>query len=180
MRHVKEASGRNRRALVIAIGLVTLTLSKPAASQRVFILTLDGFEKSNFLKTHKPIRKSNWALKTGGTNYSYAFADPEGTDQNVSVDLSSEPLLLTRLGVSFHGTSVANAARFTERRERFLRDLLSSTHPDVHIDRLIALVKSEQARNYDGGSDQMPRVSLGSASAFVGTVGSSLIVGLQS
>ncbi len=131
------------------------------------------------MKTYKPVRKSNWSLKTGGTNYSYAFADPDGTAENLSVELSSNSIFLTKLGVSFHGTSLRNPAIFTERRERFLRALLASTHPDVSIDKIVQLVRSEQGRTYSGGSDAMPRIEVGNAHLFVGTVGATLIVGLD-
>ena len=150
-----------------------------AYSQKVFVLNLDGFEKSAFTLKYKPVRKSDWALKTGGTNYSYAFRDPEGKDRNVSVELGSDSLFLTRFAVSFHGTSISNPATLTALREKFLRDLLASTYPDISAGKLIALVKKEQTRNYPGGSDQMPRIPLGSVNAHIGTVGESLIVGLQ-
>ena len=179
MRPTAEMAGRSRRRFIATVGLLTVLPSRNATSQTMFILTLDGFEKSSFLKAYKPEKKSDWVLKTGGRNYSYTFADPDGTDEKVSVELSSEPFLLTRMGVSFRGTSLSNTATFTQRKERFLRDLLASTHPDLPIEKVTALVKSEQARNYAGGSDQMPRVPMGNARLFVGTVGVSLIVGLQ-
>ncbi|MCK7494828.1 MAG: hypothetical protein MZW92_29735 [Comamonadaceae bacterium] len=65
---------------------------------------VNGFEKSAFLREHTPKRKSTRSLKTGGSNYSYAFVDPEGTGESVSVELSSEPFLITHVGVVFHGT----------------------------------------------------------------------------
>lgn len=145
----------------------------------MFILTLDGFEKSQFLKSYKTLSKSNWQLKTGGTNYSYAFADTDGTDEKISVELSSAPSFLTQLGISFRGSSLRSPATFTQTREKFLRDLLSSTHPDIPIEKVIELVKSEQRRTYDGGSTQMPKIPIGNTSVYVGTVGVSLIVGIS-
>ena len=118
-------------------------------------------------------------LKTGETNYSYAFADPDGTMQNLSLELGREPFLLTSLGVSFHGRSISNPATLTINKEKFLRDLLSSTHPDIPIEKVIGRIKSEQTRNYEGGSDQMPRTIVGTASLFAGTSGGSLVVGLE-
>ena len=180
MPQLTKSAPTNRRSVATLIALSIAVFPQILRAQgKVFILTLDGFEKSQFLKKYKIVRKSNWSLKTGGTNYSYAFADPEGTDEKISVELSSEPFFLTRLGISFHGTSLRSPATFSQSREIFLRDLLSSTHPDVPIEKVISLVKSEQGRTYDGGSNQMPRVPIGNASVYVGTVGVSLIVGLS-
>lgn len=161
--------------------LISCSMSIPIealAQGKVFILTHDGFEKSAFLQKHKAVRKSNWPLKTGGQNFSYSFVDPEGTHENLSVELGTEPFLLTQLAVSFHGTSLRQPAAFSPRREQFLRDLLASTHPDISIEQVVRLVKSEQGRTYAGGSSQMPRIPVGNASVYVGTVGVSLIVGL--
>ena len=118
-------------------------------------------------------------LKSGGINYSFIFPDPDGTGEKVSVELGVEPLLLTRLTVSFSGTSLSDRATFTERKEIFLRDLLASTHPDISIAEVAGFVRREQTRRYDGGSEQMPRVPVGTASMFTGSVGVRLVIGLQ-
>ena len=153
--------------------------SANAMQSSVFVLSIDAFEKSVFLKTNNVLRKSHWPLRTGGTNYSFAFADPEGSAERVAVELSSDPAFLTKLGVSFSGRSTESPASFTPRREQFLRSLLSTTHPDIPVDQLIKLISQEQHKYYAGGSDKMPRIQVGNARAFVGTVGAELIVGLD-
>ena len=95
------------------------------------------------------------------------------------MELSGEPFLLSQLGVSFHGSSISNPATLTIRKEKFLRDLLASTYPDISIEKVIARIRTEQTRSYDGGSDQMPRTVVGTASVFAGISGSSLVVGLE-
>lgn len=171
---------RGRRLTCVAlISLLAASLSPCAASQKLFILTLDGFEKSAFFKRYKVERKGQWALKTGGTNFSYAYADPDGTAQNLSVELSGEPFLITSVSVSFNGSSLSNPATLTMRKEKFLRDLFASTHPNIPIEKVIARIKSEHTRNYDGGSDQMPRTIVGTASLYAGTSGGSLVVGMD-
>ena len=169
-----------RRVITTLIALSIAGLPQISRAQgKVFILTLEGFEKSQFFKSYKTLSKSNYPLKTGGTNYSYGFADTDGTNQKISVELSSAPSFLTRLGISFYGSSLSSPATFSQSREKFLRDLLSSTHPDIPIEKVIELVKSEQRRAYDGGSTQMPRIPIGNTSVFIGTVGADLIVGLS-
>lgn len=157
---------------------VTMFCANVHAQTKLTILTLDKFEGSAFLKKHMVSTKQNWSLKSGGTNYSYTFVDPEDGNQKIGVELSSNALFLTRIGISFPGSSLRETGRLTPKRERFLRELLDSTYSDIGAEALVQLVKTEQTKQYVGGSDQMPRVRLGNSEVFVGTTGADLIVGL--
>lgn len=143
------------------------------------ILTIKDFERSNFLAAHPLAEKSKWALKSGGSNFSYSFADPENIGQSIGIELNSNPLFITNMSISFTGMSINNPARLSPTKEIFLKSLIDSTYPDINFEEFIAHIRSLQNNRYPGGSSTMPRSSLGDNSIAAGVVASSLVISIR-
>lgn len=138
-----------------------------------------ALEQSSFFVKYPPVRKSQWALKSGGTNFSYSFPDPDNPGQSFGVEVSPDAVNITQAGVSWHGTSISAPARLTPLREEFLRDWLRAVFPEIDVERVVAIAREEQERNYDGGSSAMPRKRVPGFDVIAGTVASSLVVGVE-
>lgn len=156
-----------------------ITIDQPRVSSAARALTVTDFERSPFFQKHKLVRKDEWALKSGGKNFSYSFADPENPYSGIGIELSSNPADATRLSVSWHGNSTNEPATFTGSKENFLRDLLKSTYSDVQPEPLISYIRARQGKRYPGGGDAIPRKRIEGVSVYCGTVGETLIVGIE-
>ena len=142
-------------------------------------LSVVDFERSPFFQKHKLVSKDEWALKSGGKNYSYSFADPENLYSGIGVALSSNPASVTEISVSWHGKSTYEPATLARLKENFLRDLLRSTFSDIKADALISYVRAQKGKNYPGGGNAIPRKRLNGVNIYCGTVGETLIVGIE-
>ena len=171
----KTASLVLRLAATVTIAVLPATLLTHAQAKTVSIAQ---FEKSTFLVKYKLVSKDQWSLRTGGTNFSYSFADTE-SGRTTSVEMGPTAATVKRLGISWNGRSTLQPARLTQRRQEFLTDLLGACFPGVGADSIASLVKTAQTMNYPDGSDSMPRTKVGMVSVYVGTVGESLIVGTE-
>lgn len=142
-------------------------------------LSVVDFERSPFFQKHKFVSKDEWALKSGGKNYYYSFADPDNPDSGIGVELSSNPANVRKISVSWNGKSTYEPATFTRMKEGFLRDLLGSTVSDIKPDALVSYVRGQKGKNYPGGGNVIPRKRLNGVSVYCGTVGETLIVGIE-
>ena len=112
-------------------------------------------------------------------NYHYSFPDPENPYSKLSVELSSSPNDLKRIGVQWYGESTLHPAAFTSPKESFLRELLAATLPDIKVETVISYVRSQKAKDYPGGGNAIPRKTLGGVRVYSGTCGEALIVGFE-
>jgi len=156
-----------------------IVVDQPHVSSPVRALAVRDFERSSFFQKHRLVRKDEWALKSGGKNFHYSFADPENADSGIAVELSSNPADARKIAISWHGKSTKEPARFTRPKESFLRDLLTSTISDAKADALIVYVRAQQGKRYPGGGDAIPRKAVDGMSIYSGTVGETLIVGVE-
>ena len=152
---------------------------KVAATVAPPVVASPAIEKSSFFVKYPPVRKAQWALRSGGTNFSYSFPDPDNPGQSFGFSLGPDASNITRADVSWHGTSISAPARLTLLREEFLRDWLRAVFPEIDAERVVAIAREEQARNYDGGSGVMPRKRVPGFDVIAGTVASSLVVGVE-
>jgi hypothetical protein len=165
-----------RRILVL---FALLFLVFPTIVHSAEVLSVADFESSTFYKKYSVREKDVWTLRSGGKNFHYSYKDPENPYSGFSVELSSDPSNIRKIGISWSGKSIYHPAQLTKVREQFLRDLLLVVEPTVDPDTVIAYVKSQQVNNYPGGSNTMPRKQLGKAAIYAGTVGEGLIVGIM-
>jgi hypothetical protein len=70
-------------------------------------------------------------------------------------------------------------SREFRKSQDFLRDLLGSTFPDIKPNALISYVRGQKGKNYPGGGNAIPRKRLNGAGVYCGTVGETLIVGIE-
>jgi hypothetical protein len=156
-----------------------IILDQPRASSPARALAIMDFERSPFFQKHRLVRKDEWALKSGGKNYSYSFADPENSYSGIGIELSSNPADVKKISVSWHGKSTNEPARFTKAKENFIRDLLSSSFSDAKPEAVISYVRAQQGKRFPGGGNEMPRKTIGGIGVYSGTVGETLIVGVE-
>lgn len=138
-----------------------------------------ALEQSSFFVKYPPVRKSQWALKSGGTNFSYSFPDADNPGESFSFELSPDAVNITHAGPSWYGTSISAPARLTPLREEFLRDSLRAVFPEINVERVVEIAREQQERNYDGGSQDMPRKRVAGFDVIAGTVGSALHVAVE-
>jgi hypothetical protein len=156
-----------------------IVVDQPNVSSPSRALAVSNFERGSFFQKHRLVRKDEWALRLGGKNFYYSFADPENADSDIGVELSSNPADVRKIAVSWHGTATKEPARFTRSKERFLRDLLAATFSDVEADTLIAYARAQHGKRYPGVGDTIPRKALAGANVYSGAVGEALIVGIE-
>jgi hypothetical protein len=142
-------------------------------------LSIVSFERSPFFQKHQSTDKDQWKLKTGGTNYSYSFPDPENDFSGMGVELNSDPDDVREIGVMWHGQSTLQPPTLTAPKENFLRDLLAASLPKVNSDNVIAYIRSQKGKNYPGGGSVMPRKKISGIKVHTGICGSSLVVGFE-
>ena len=157
---------------------IFILLSDLPSSHAGEIRTTRDFENSAFSKRYRAKSSDSWPLKSGGMNFSYAYADSE-SDSNCSVELSEDRNNVTHYGVVWNGESTLKPARLTAKREEFLKDLLSSISEKIDKDAVVAYVKKNQATRYPGGMNTAPQQKIGNISVRNGVVGPSLIVVLD-
>ena len=136
------------------------------------IAATPALEQSAFFVKYPPVRKSQWALQSGGTNFSYSFPDPDNPGQSFSIELSPNASNITQAGVSWNGASTSAPARLTPLREEFLRDWLRAVFPEINVERVVEIAREQQEMNYDGGSRDMPRKRVPGFDVIAGTVAS--------
>ena len=139
---------------------------------------LDELESSEVFARHRLEKKKHWSLTSGGENFSYTFPDEESGD-GIGLEVGPSANNITTVGISWYGESTDRPARLTAAREQFLRDMLSVIFPDIDRDAVVKVTRSEQSKDYPEGSDAMPRHTVGGYKVYVGTVASSLIVGVD-
>lgn len=177
-------------AFIIPIGqdhyvLATIPVdSRPGENQIASIqkhtpLSITNFETSAFYSKYRLKEKSQWALKSGGTNFSYRFFNPTGSDRVISVELSSAPNDIAKVSAMFYGGAVSRPADMSYIPNGFLADLVQSTFREIRSEQIIAIVTDAQNRNYADGSNTMPRFAAGWASIYAGRTGADLIVGIE-
>jgi hypothetical protein len=159
--------------------VTNILIDEPGVPSAANALSVVDFERSPFFQKHKLVSKDEWALKSGGKNYYYSLADPENSYSGIGVELSSDPANVKKISVSWHGKSTPEPATFTRPKEVFLRDLLGSTFSDIKPDALISYVGGQKGKNYPGGGNVIPRKRLDGVGVYCGTVGSTLIVGIE-
>src|SRR5262249_45588544 len=145
----------------------------------VEIRSIKDFESSAFSRKYPAQRARSWALKSGGTNFSYSYADSE-SDSSCGVELSHNPQHITRYGISWYGESKQQTAILTRQREAFLRDLVSYIGANnLDANAIVGYVKDNQSKRYPGGMDTAPERTLGQYRMKVGVVGAALLVVLD-
>ncbi len=181
--HESRAKGgvKMRAGRLFPFLAIFILLSDLPSSHAGEIRTIRDFENSAFSKKYQAKKSDSWALKSGGMNFSYAYADSESSESvsNCGVELSADRNNVTHYGVQWHGESTLKPARLTVKREEFLRDLLSSISEKIHKDAVIAYVKKNQATRYPGGMNTAPQEKIGNILVRSGVVGPSLIVVLD-
>lgn len=137
-----------------------------------------AFEATEFYRKSAP-KKDNWALKTGGTNYEYEFSDPENSSSSTGVSITESTSGPSSVSVAWYGTSTLSPARLTETKETFLRNVLRNAAPGVKPDDIVAYIRRVGTKRFSGGSRAMPRTLIAGMRVYSGTVGESLMVGLE-
>lgn len=164
-----------------AICSILATSSLVAAAQdRVSILTIASFEKSNFFQTYRPQASKPYALATGDTNFGYTTPDPDqsGTER-VSVALFGSQNFVTKASVVLIGRNINLPAQLTDARAKYLAEFAKAVEPSANTGELLKYVRANQGFNYPGGSEKMPRQQIGALSVYAGKNGSALIVGIE-
>lgn len=155
-------------ALPVAAGIV-----KGAA-----LASARAFEATEFYRKSAP-KKDNWTFKTGGMNYDYEFSDPENSYSSTGVTITESTSGPSSVSVAWYGTSTLSPARLTETKETFLRNVLRNAAPGVKPDDIVAYIRKVGTKRFSGGSRAMPRTLIAGMRVYSGTVGESLMIGLE-
>jgi hypothetical protein len=140
--------------------------------------SVKAFEATEFYRKYKPT-KDSWKLANGDNNNSYLVADTENPGQSIGIEITEGKTSTNSASVSWVGTSNLKPARMTKTKEAFLTELLHAASPRTKAEDVIKYIKKSGSKNYDDGSKAMPRTTIGGLHMHSGSVGSSLIVGLE-
>jgi hypothetical protein len=154
----------------------TAPSSNPGTTSNL-IASTKAFEATDFYRKHSPTKKS-WPLATGGRNTSYSFADTENPYTSVSVEITESKSGPSEFAIIWYGKSTLSPARMTKTKEAFLRDFLHAAASTVNAEGVIKYIKKVGSKNYEDGSNAMPRTTISGMHVFSGSVGESLMVGL--
>jgi hypothetical protein len=113
------------------------------------IRSVRDFEGSAFSQTYRAKSQKSWPLRSGGTNFSYSYADSE-SDSSAGLEMSPDANRITHYGVSWHGESKQQPATLTPKREKFLRTLLASVNDRINGDAVVVsrLMWKMQGRDF--------------------------------
>lgn len=150
----------------------------PSATTKNLLTSAKAFEASDFFRKNSP-KKDSWPLNTGGINNSYSFDDTENLGASISVSITETKSGPSDVSVIWYGKSTKAPARMTKTKEAFLSDVLHNAAPGVSPQQVVAYIKKAGSKNYPGGSTAMPRTTIAGLKMHAGTVGESLIVGIE-
>lgn len=150
----------------------------PTAGKRGSLTSVKAFEATDFYRKHKPT-KDGWKVADGGYYTTYSIPDTETPGQSVSFSITEGKAGPTGTVISWHGTSNLKPARLTKTKEVFLADFLRAASPTTKAEDVIKYVKKVGSKNYEEGSNAMPRTTVAGLHMFSGSVGESLMVGLE-
>lgn len=150
----------------------------PSSATKNFLTSAKAFETSDFFKKNAP-KKDSWPLKTGGINNSYSFDDTENLSTSINVSMTETKHGTSNVSVIWYGKSTRAPARMTKTKEAFLADLLRNAAPDISPQQVIEYIKKVGSKDYPDGSTVMPRTSIRGIKMYAGSVGESLIVGIE-
>ncbi len=163
-----------RRHLYLIL-FASIALATPSVAQS---RTIADFESSTFYKKETLISKDPaYNLRTGGKNNSYSFKDTENTYSSIGVELTTEGQDIVEVGIHWNGQSTLHPAKMSPKKIEQLKDLAAFWGVPGQAKAIVDYAKSQQSKNYSGGSSQAPRKSLGPISIYCGTTGETLWVG---
>jgi hypothetical protein len=137
-----------------------------------------AFEATDFYRKYKPM-KDSWKITSGDTNNAYMIDDIENPGQSIGIEITEGKAGTNSASVSWTSTSNLKPARMTKTKEAFLTEFLRAASPTTKPDDVIKYIKKVGSKNYEDGSNAMPRTTIGGLHMHSGSVGSSLIVGLE-
>ena len=137
-----------------------------------------AFEATDFYRKYRP-KKESWKITNGDTNNSYLIDDTENPGQSIGIEITEGKAGTNSASVSWTGTSNLKPARMTKTKESFLTEFLYVVSPTTKPEDVIKYIKKVSSKNYEDGSNAMPRTTIGGLHMHSGSVGSSLIVGLE-
>jgi hypothetical protein len=148
------------------------------AAKASSLTSTKAFEATDFYRKHKPT-KDGWKVANGEYYTTYSIPDTENPGQSVGFSITEGKAGPTATVVSWHGTSNLKPARLTKTKEAFLADFLRAASPTTKAEDVIKYVKKVGSKNYEDGSNAMPRTTIAGLHMFSGSVGESLMVGLE-
>jgi len=164
------------RIFILLVALISLAASSVTQSK-----TIADFESSTFYKKETLVEKSKpYDLRSGEKNNSYSFKDTENSYSSFGVEITTEGQDVVRISIHWNGQSTLQPAKMTPKRIEQLKNLADFWGVSGQVRAIVDYVKSQQSKNYPGGSDQAPRKSLGPISIHCGTTGETLWVGWES
>jgi len=150
----------------------------PNSATKNLLTSAKAFETSGFFKKNTP-KKDSWTLKTGGMNNSYSFDDTENLSTSINVSMTETKQGTSNVTVIWYGKSTRAPARMTKTKEAFLTDLLRNAAPGISPQQVIADIKKVGSKDYPDGSTVMPRTSIAGIKMYAGSIGESLIIGIE-
>jgi len=150
----------------------------PSSATKNLLTNAKAFETSDFFTKNAP-KKDSWPLKTGGMNNSYSFDDTENLGTSINVSMTETEHGTSNVSVIWYGKSTRAPARMTKTKEAFLTDVLRNAAPSISPQKVIAYIKKVGSKDYPEGSTVMPRTPIAGIKMHAGSVGESLIVGIE-
>jgi hypothetical protein len=163
-----------RQHLLLLLFASIALAAPPVAQSR----TIADFESSTFYKKETLISKNPaYDLRTGGKNNSYSFKDTENTYSSIGVELTTKGQDIVEVGIHWNGQSTLRPAKMSPKKIEQLKDLAAFWGAPGQAKAIVDYAKSQQSKQYSGGSDQAPRKTLGPITIHCGTTGETLWVG---
>ena len=141
--------------------------------------SIKDFEASEFFKKQILLNKDNWNLRAGGRNNSYSFKDTENPNSSFGVEFTSLDKKVLNISVHWNGASIHDPAQITPNKIKILTDLAKFWGVGDYATKIIEYVKSQQSKNYSGGSQEAPRDKIGDIIIYCGTTGETLWIGWE-
>ena len=142
--------------------------------------TITDFESSAFYKNQSLVKKwPVYDLRTGGQNNPYSFKDSENPYDAFGIDLTTRGQDIVRVSIQWHGQSAGHPPEFSEKKVELIKEIAYLFGLSAQSKRIVEYAKSQQSKNYPGGSGVAPRKSLGKISVHCGTTGADLWIVLE-
>ncbi|MEI8331643.1 MAG: hypothetical protein WCF90_08380 [Methanomicrobiales archaeon] len=156
--------------LSFGIAIVSISVcfaAPPSSSSR----TISAFETSMLYKKLGRAQKSSWALKTGGTNNSYLFVDPENGDSQPSLGMELPTVGSQVVSASISWSPFDSKVKMTPKKEEHIRLLLQYWGTPELAAQVISYVRSNFRTRRPNSVGASSKVRIGSISVQCGETG---------
>jgi len=150
-------------ALILIVGLSAPLTAAPR--------TTEAFESSDFCKKLGHFEKKSWTLKTGGTNASYTFVDPDSGNSEPSLGVELLVVANQVKDISIGWSPYDSPVKWTSGKSEQVKNLLKFWGAPNMSEELVVYAKAHFRDNYPNGVGNAAHKPVGSLSVQCGRTG---------